>query len=470
MSMLRYDFSKTGITKSELSYIARELTGARDRTFDDIACCDAGGEPEDRHPCDCRFIDMPRRLLEAYRKDGDSSELGRILNTAGMIRERTDRVVLLGIGGSSMGPRAIFSALCHPFHNEQPRANRIGADGRPIPRIYFEGDNVDNRACASLLEMMDSLDPSDASDDWCCVPISKSGGTLETAVATRLFLNSARKRYGDGSEKLQKFFVPVTGKSSSKLRALAEQIGVREIFEVPDGVGGRFSVLSAVGLLPAAIMGVDVVALLEGAVAMTEHFRSAAVDENMVLQYLGVNHLLETRRDLNVRILSTWGKSFEYVGLWLDQLVAESLGKDFLGSLPLTCVNTRDLHSRGQQHQQGALDKSITNLFESPTAIRNPLTVGESDRDEDHLNRFATKTYPEILDAARRGTNEAYQAVQRPTADLSVSTLCAESLGELFQFFMTATVAEGELLGVNPYGQPGVEAYKINMQRILSEE
>ena len=467
MSMLYYDFSRTGITKRALRSIEGRLDEAKKRTFDDITLCAAGTPPEDRNPCDSRFIGIPARFLMEYRTMGEGSEVGRIMATARRIRETTDRVVLLGIGGSSMGPRALFSALCHPFHNELSRADRIGDDRLPIPRIYFEGDNVDNRACSALLAMIESLGP-DVADDWCCVPISKSGGTLETAVATRLFLNAARKRYGDDSEKLRSLFVPVTGPKGSRLRALGERVDCRDFFDVPDGVGGRFSVLSAVGLLPAAIMGINIVALLEGAEAMTQHFRSAAPIENIILQYTGVNHLLETRRGLTTRILSTWGKSFEFTGLWLDQLVAESLGKYFQGSLPLTCVNTRDLHSRGQQHQQGPLDKTITNLYEFPDATERPLTVGESTMDEDNLNRFAGKTYPEILAAARCGTDQAYQDVLRPTADLAVSRICAKSMGELFQFFMLATVAEGDLLNVNPYGQPGVEAYKVNMQRILS--
>ncbi len=457
MSMLRYDYSKTGITQNELGFIVSELEDARAETLDDIELRESPCLPDSRKPCDSAFIEMPKRLLDAYRKEGEASELGQILATAKMLREQTDRVVLLGIGGSYMGAKALFNALCSPFHNELSREERHGT-----PRIYFEGENLDGGVAAELLAMIEN-----SQEDWCCVPISKSGGTTETAVATRIFLNAARKRYGDGSEKLQKFFVPVTGKTGSKLRKLGEAVGVQTMFEVPDGVGGRFSVLSAVGLLPAAIMGVDVVQLLEGAAAMTERFQNADIFENPVLCYVGVNYLLETRRDMDVRILSTWGKRLEYCGLWLDQLEAESLGKDFAGALPLTCVNTRDLHSRGQQHQQGKTDKTITNLFELPTALVNPLSVSVSDRDEDELNMYSGKSYPELLDAARRGTNEAYSEVLRPTADMSLEKICAYSLGEFFQLMMLATAVEGRLIGINPYGQPGVEAYKKNMKRIL---
>jgi glucose-6-phosphate isomerase len=221
-----------------------------------------------------------------------------------------------------------------------------------------------------------------------------------------------------------------------------------------------------VGLWPAALLGLDIEKLLRGAVAMNDHFRTAPLSENVVLKYVGVCHLMETLRGCDVRVLATWGNRLEAFGFWYDQLLAESLGKQERGALPLTVVNTRDLHSRGQQHQEGSRDKLITNLFvEQPRS--EPARIGRSELDQDGLNELADKTLPDILAAALVGTNKAYRDDNRPTADIRVPRLDEYTLGQLFQMFMLATVTEGRLMVINPYGQPGVEAYKRNMNAIL---
>jgi glucose-6-phosphate isomerase len=255
---------------------------------------------------------------------------------------------------------------------------------------------------------------------------------------------------------------------NSRLWNLGEALGLGpdEMFVYPDHVGGRFSVLTAVGLLPAAVLGLDVEALLQGAAAMTERFRQAPVGENPVLDYVGICHLMEVRRGANIRVLSTWGKRLEAVGLWYDQLLSESLGKDGQGATPLTCVNTRDLHSRGQQHQDGRRDKLITDLVVREPS-ESPVRVEQSALDQDHLNQLAGKTLPEILDAAVQGTRQAYADDYRRTATISLARLDEVALGQLFQMLMLATAVEGRLIRINPFGQPGVEAYKKNMTKIL---
>ena len=259
--------------------------------------------------------------------------------------------------------------------------------------------------------------------------------------------------------------IPVTGESG-RLRELANALGCNDVFPIPDGVGGRFSVLSAVGLLPAAVMGLDVSHLLEGAAAMNERFRTAPPLENPVLDYVGMTRLMETRRGATIRVLSTWGKGLEAVGLWYDQLLSESLGKNGQGATPLTVVNTRDLHSRGQQHQEGRRDKLITNLVVEKTH-REWIAIEPSEFDQDNLNSLSGKTLPDILQAAFAGTNQAYAEDFRRTATIRLPRLDEGSLGQLFQMLMLATVVEGRLVGINPYGQPGVEAYKKNMNAIL---
>ncbi len=451
-----------GLAPDELDKFAPQLDAARNEVLADAQLWADGVEPSsDRQPLDAGFHHLPERLLTEYTNDGSESELGRIIATANRLSAVVDRVVLLGIGGSYMGARALLESCCHPYYNELSRSERQNR-----PRISFEGNNVDNDALQGLFDLLPTaLSSGDVTDRWGIVVISKSGGTLETAAAFRILLNRLQSSLGSNQDQLGDLVVPVTG-TSGKLFDLATKLGCREIFPVPDGVGGRFSVLSAVGLLPAAIMGLDVVQLLEGAIAMNEHFRSAPVGKNVVLDYTGICHLMENRRGCDVRLLSTWGKRLEAFGLWYDQLLSESLGKRESGALPLTVVNTRDLHSRGQQHQEGKRDKLITNIIvqESRSA---PIPIGTSKFNQDGLNELAEKTIPDVLAAATQGTNQAYRDDNRPTADLRLPKIDEFVMGQLFQMFMLATVVEGRLVGTNPYGQPGVEAYKKNMNAIL---
>jgi glucose-6-phosphate isomerase len=261
--------------------------------------------------------------------------------------------------------------------------------------------------------------------------------------------------------------VPVTG-STGKLRELCKADGYtdNDILSLPDDVGGRFSVFTAAGLLPAAVLGLDVRALLLGAAAMTRRFLDEPFERNPVLQFAAINYLMTTQLDKPIRVLSIWSKKLEALGLWYDQLVAESLGKRGLGPTPVTAIGTRDLHARAQQHQDGPRDKLITNLV-LKTPRLPPIMVGMMDGNGDDLNQFNRKGLPDLMDAALRGTNQAYAEVARPTADLVVPTLSEHTMGQLMQMLMLATVIEGRLLGVNPYGQPGVEAYKKNMRALL---
>ena len=453
---------ETGISREELQSLAPRLEAARREVLDeDLRLLAEGVVPKDKDPLDAAFLELPEKILAEYQADQRNSELGQILTTARRLQNAVDRVVVLGIGGSYMGARALMEACCDPYFNELSRGDRGSR-----PRMYFEGNNVDNDASQGLLKLLGGGRLAEKVEDrWAIVVISKSGTTLETAVAFRQYLAALKQSVGGDAAKLAQLVVPVTG-TSGKLFNLVKALGCQEIFRVPDGVGGRFSVLSAVGLLPAAILGLNVVTLLEGAAAMNEHFRTAPPGENAVLDYVGVGHLLEEECGATIRVLNVWSKALESVGLWYDQLLAESLGKDGFGATPLTTVNTRDLHSRAQQHQQGRPDKLFTNLIVDSWRC-DPLAVGHSDLDQDSLNDLAGKTLPDIMSAAIQGTNEAYHSDGRPTADLHLPQVNEFYLGQLFQMLMLATVVEGRLIGINPYGQPGVEFYKKNMNRIL---
>lgn len=441
---------QTGLAEADLRWLAPRLAAARQEVLDNAAMFHHGVTlPADMQPLDAGFFDLPERLLNDQR-----ALLEQITTAGDRLAQEVDRVLVLGIGGSYMGARALFEACCHPYHNEISRQRRGGR-----PRMYFEGNNLDNDAVQGLLDLVEG------SDDWGIIVISKSGGTLETAVSFRIFLDALRASCGDDQQKLRRRVIPITGETG-RLRDLANTLGCPEVFPIPDGVGGRYSIFSAVGLLPAAVMGLDVHHLLEGAAAMNDRFRAAPPWENPVLDYVGVSRMMETRRGATIRVLSTWGKGLEATGFWYDQLLSESLGKNGQGATPITVVNTRDLHSRGQQHQEGRRDKLITNLVVEH-AHREPIAIERSDLDQDNLNVLSGKTLPDFLQAAYAGTNQAYAEDYRRTTTIRLPRLDEGSLGQLFQMLMLATVIEGRLVGINPYGQPGVEAYKKNMNAIL---
>ena len=361
---------------------------------------------------DAGFIEYPQRLLDDAVLDGS---LDQIDEAAAALRE-LDSIVSLGIGGSYMGARALFDALCHRCHNELPGDKRSG------PRIYFEGLNVDSDKQLELVELLKLR----SDESWGIIVISKSGGTLETASAFRVFFDQLASSDDSAADKV----VPVTG-AVGKLRSLAEALGVpsNQVLPVPDGIGGRFSILTPVGLVPAAVMGLDIRQLLQGAADVTERFFKAEPGENPVLDFVGIGHLFEFDQNMPLRVLSTWGDRLEAVGLWYDQLLAESLGKHERGPTPLTVVNTRDLHSRGQQHQEGARDRIITNVrVQKPN--REPVTIPKFDdsNNQDQLNAYAGTSMDTVLKAAFDGTNQAYADDGRPTADIVLPELNELSL------------------------------------------
>jgi glucose-6-phosphate isomerase len=423
--------------------------------------------PPEMTPLDSGFIDLPQVLLDGYRRKGDASDLGRVLTVASRLRDEADRIVLLGVGGSQRAGRALFQALKSTYHNELPPETRLG-----VPRIYFDGDGFDNDSLQELLDLLQitCVDPERREERWAVVCLSKSGATLEPGVALRVFRREATEYYGLRSQWLRQLFAAATG-PTSKLRRLftAEGHSDADVLTIPDNVGGRFSAFTAAGLLPAALMGLDVRALLLGASAMTKRFLEEPFERNPVLQFAGVNHLMSEELQKPLRVLSVWSKKLEALGQWYDQLTAESLGKQGHGPTPLTTVQTRDQPARGQQQQEGPRDRVVNNLFVR-AAKTTPILVQMADHNEDELNAYARKGLPDLISAALKGANQAYFEAARPTADLVLPLLSEHTLGQLMQMLMLATVVEARLLGVNPYGQPGAEAYKRNMLSQLKSQ
>ncbi len=373
-------------------------------------------------------------------------------------------MIILGNGGSCLGAQALTDALRSAYHNELPHEARPG-----IPRIYFEGTNVDNDAMRDLLELIETscVDPELREERWGLIAINKTGNTLETAAALRVFQRDAREYYSARSDRLKTLFVAVTG-PSGKLRARckAEGFADEDLLTIPANVGELYSVFTPAGLLPAAVMGLDLRALLLGASAMTRSFLEEPFERNPILQYAAVNYLTMEETDKPVRVLSIWSKKLETLGRWYEHLVGASLSKQGRGPIQETAVLPRDLHSRAQQYQEGRRDRVINNLIvKSSTAA--PIEVGISDRNEDGLNVVGRKSLPNILEMTRTVAQQTFADAARPSADILVPTISEHTLGQLMQMLMLATVIEGRLMGVNPYGHPGVEGYRRKMQEML---
>lgn len=420
--------------------------------------------PPEMSPLEAGFINLPQELLDNFRRKQDASEVGRVIELANRLREESDRVVFLGVGGSHLAAKAFFDALRSAYHNELPPETRLG-----VPRVYFAGCSADNDGLQELLDLLQitCVDPDRREERWSVVVVSKSGASIEPGVALRVFRREASEYYGLRSPWLKQLFAGVSG-PETKLKKLFDSVGMPEdgFLTIPDNVGGRFSAFTAAGLLPAAVMGLDVRALLLGAAAMTKRCFEEPIDRNPVLQFAGLNYLATEELKKTVRVLSVWSPKLAGVGAWYEHLISESLGKLGRGPTPLTAVMTRDLYARGQQHQEGARDRVVTNLVvKSPQTV--PIGIAMADHNDDDLNRFSRRTLPEVTQAALRGTNQAYYDTARPTADLNVPVVSEHTMGQLLQMLMLATVIEGRLMGLNPYGQPGLEAYKRHLYENL---
>jgi glucose-6-phosphate isomerase len=449
------------LTRQRLQAIGPSLTMVRGQ----IASEREMAEPKpEQLPLHAGFIDLPLKTLESHRRKGEASEMGQVLAAAARLREETDRVVVLGVGGATLGPRSLFRALLPTHHNELPVGSRMGR-----PRLYFEDNCLDGESTQDLLEMFENncIDPELREERWGLIVAGKNGDTLETNVAFRTFRAEAARFYGSQSPRLKKMIVAVTG-TKSPLRDLLRADGYadEEIFHIPDNVGSRFSVFTPAGLLPAAVMGLDVRAILLGAAAMTRRFLEEPFERNPVLQLAAVNFLVHEELHKPVRIMAVWSPKLEAVGHWHDHLIAESLGKQGKGPTPLTIVMPRDAHVRGQQLQDGPRDKMVLNLV--VRSSKNPSqAVGMADRNEDGLNSIARKTYADLQSSAMQACNQALRDAARPTADIVLPSLTEHTLGQLMQMLMLATVVEARLMGINPYSDPGLRPYKANLQSIL---
>ena len=380
----------------------------------------------------------------------DKEEFARIKKAAAKIQSDSEVLLVIGIGGSYLGARAAIEFLRHSFYNV------VSKEIRKTPEIYFVGNSISSTYIKHLMDVIGDR-------DFSINMISKSGTTTEPAIAFRVFKEMMEKKYGK-AEAAKRIYA-TTDKARGSLKNLATEEGY-ETFVVPDDIGGRFSVLTAVGLLPIAVSGADIDKLMEGAASGRERAMNAPFEENDALQYAALRNIL-LRKGKAIEILANYEPSVHYVSEWWKQLYGESEGKDQKGIFPASVDLTTDLHSMGQFIQDGA-----RNMFETVINIetsREELTIGTEPVDLDGLNYLAGKTVDFVNKSAMNGTILAHTDGQVPNFMVNVPEVNEFYLGELFYFFEFACGVSGYLLGVNPFNQPGVESYKKNMFALLGK-
>lgn len=380
----------------------------------------------------------------------DKEEFDRIKKAAAKIQSDSEVLLVIGIGGSYLGARAAIEFLRHSFYNT------ISKEIRKTPEIYFVGNSISSTYIKHLMDVIGDR-------DFSINMISKSGTTTEPAIAFRVFKEKMEKKYG--KEEAAKRIYATTDKARGSLKSLATEEGY-ESFVVPDDVGGRFSVLTAVGLLPIAVSGADIDKLMEGAQAGRKSAMENSFEENDALKYAALRNIL-LRKGKCIEILANYEPGVHYVSEWWKQLYGESEGKDQRGIFPASVDLTTDLHSMGQFIQDGS-----RNLFETVINIeksREEIILQEEPVDLDGLNYLAGKSVDFVNKSAMNGTILAHTDGQVPNLMVTVPEVNEYYLGQLFYFFEFACGVSGYLLGVNPFNQPGVESYKKNMFALLGK-
>ncbi|HIV23182.1 MAG TPA: glucose-6-phosphate isomerase [Candidatus Merdiplasma excrementigallinarum] len=434
MSKVTFDYSRTAgvVRESEMESMkaiaesARELLLSRKGAGNDFL----------------GWIDLP--------VDYDKEEFARILKAAEKIQKDSEVLLVIGIGGSYLGARAAIEFLRHNFYNS------VSKEIRKTPEIYFVGNSISSTYMSHLMDVIGDR-------DFSVNVISKSGTTTEPAIAFRIFKEMLENKYGK-AEAAKRIYA-TTDKARGALKTLATEEGY-ETFVVPDDVGGRFSVLTAVGLLPIAVSGADILKLMEGAASGRKQALENDFEHNDAMQYAAIRNILH-RKGKMIEILANYEPSLHYVSEWWKQLYGESEGKDQKGIYPASVDLTTDLHSMGQFIQDGSRI-----MFETVLNVEEPqcqLTIKEEASDLDGLNYLAGKTVDFVNKSAMNGTVLAHTDGSVPNLMVTIPRQDEFSLGELFYFFEFACGVSGYILGVNPFNQPGVESYKKNMFALLGK-
>lgn len=388
------------------------------------------------------WVDLPNNY--------DKEEFARIQKSVEKIKNDSEVLLVIGIGGSYLGARAAIEMLNHSFYNS------LSKEQRQAPQVIFVGNNISSTYMKDLHDLLEGK-------DFSINVISKSGTTTEPALAFRIFRKLLEEKYGK-SEAKQRIYA-TTDKARGALKTLATEEGY-ESFIIPDDVGGRYSILTAVGLLPIAVTGVDIEAMMKGAQAASEDFGKSELEENPAYQYAAVRNVLYNKGK-TIEMLINYEPGLQYFAEWWKQLFGESEGKDQKGIYPSSANFSTDLHSLGQYVQEGRRD-----IFETVINVETPrheLTIEEEESDLDGLNYLAGKSVDFVNKKAFQGTMLAHTDGGVPNLVVNIPKMDEYTLGYLVYFFEKACAMSGYLLGVNPFDQPGVEAYKVNMFALLGK-
>lgn len=434
MTHIRFDYSKalSFFGEHELTYLSDAVKVAHHSLHEQTG---AGSDF-------LGWIDLP--------VDYDKEEFSRIQKSAEKIKNDSDILLVIGIGGSYLGARAAIEMLNHSFYNALPK------EKRSTPQVLFLGQNISSTYMKDLMDLLEGK-------DFSINVISKSGTTTEPAIAFRIFRKMLEEKYG--VEEAQKRIYATTDKAKGALKTLANDEGY-ETFVVPDDVGGRYSVLTAVGLLPIAVSGVEIEQMMKGAAEAREDFSKSELTENPAYQYAAVRNVLYNKGK-TIEMLINYEPGLQYFSEWWKQLFGESEGKDQKGIFPSSANFSTDLHSLGQYVQEGRRD-----LFETVIKVQEPrheLKIEKADSDLDGLNYLAGETVDFVNNKAFEGTLLAHTDGGVPNLIVEIPAMDAYTFGYLVYFFEKACAMSGYLLGVNPFDQPGVEAYKVNMFALLGK-
>ncbi|GAF64878.1 glucose-6-phosphate isomerase [Bacillus sp. TS-2] len=434
MKKVQFDYSKalSFFSQHEIDYLQDAVTAAHNALHNGTG---AGNDY-------LGWIDLPVEY--------DTDEFARIQAAAEKIKNNSDVLIVIGIGGSYLGARAAIEALQHSFYNI------LNKEERKTPQVFFVGNNISSTYVNHLLQAIEGKDVS-------VNVISKSGTTTEPAIAFRVFRDLLEKKYG--KEEARNRIFATTDKAKGALKTVADEEGY-ETFVIPDDVGGRFSVLTAVGLLPIAVSGLDIEAMMKGAAEAREDFSQPSLESNQAYQYAAVRNILYSRGKA-IELMVNYEPSLHFVSEWWKQLFGESEGKDQKGLYPASVDFSTDLHSMGQYIQEGRrhIFETVLNVEE----VHEQITIEKAENDLDGLNYLAGETMDFVNKKAFQGTMLAHTDGEVPNVIVNIPELNEYHFGYLVYFFEKAVGLSGYLLGVNPFDQPGVEAYKKNMFALLGK-
>ena len=432
MKNIKVDFSNARVFEKNIMKYAKQVKEIHKKLHE---------KAEDKKEF-CGWLELPTNY--------DKKEFEKIKKAAEKIQKDSDVLLVIGIGGSYLGARAVIESLTNTFYNMQDKS------ARKMPQILYVGNNLSSTYVSDLIDYI-------ADKDFSINVISKSGTTTEPAIAFRIFREILENKYSL-KEARERIYV-TTDKKKGALKELAKKEKYTT-FVIPDNVGGRYSVLTAVGLLPIAAAGINIEELMAGARFAQDRYSDEDLKYNECYKYAVLRNVLY-EKEKNIELLITYEPKMHYFIEWWKQLFGESEGKEQKGIYPSGAEFTTDLHSLGQYIQEGR-----RNLFETVISIEKPerdITLKMEEDDLDNLNYLAGKTLSYVNKKAMEGTIEAHVDGDVPNVVINIEKLDANNIGQLIYFFELACAMSGEILGVNPFNQPGVEKYKTNMFRLLGK-